>query len=175
MTINSIENNDKLLRILSQLVENPRSSIREIASATGLKYMYIRRSINKLHDKKLISFSLMISSSMLGLHVAYVKGKGERVDVFLDHLIKCNRILAAFKINHCEFGLLINGRNKEEIAAFIDLIRSNQQLIEISVEYGLLPVDAMIPIKNPNLNCKIPQDCEKCVLSGIAGDSSFLK
>lgn len=168
MPNSGLENNEKILKIISILAENPRSSIRKISASTGLKYMYIRRSISRLCDKKMISFSLMISSSVMGQHVAYIRGKGEDIDRFLEKLSNCNKILVVFRVNHSEFGLLVYGRNKEEIAEFIDMIRTGGRLFEISVEYGLLPSEAMIPIKNSNLKCKIPVDCEKCIFENLS-------
>lgn len=175
MPNNNIESNERILRIISTLAENPRSSIRQLSMTTGLKYMYIRRSLYRLRQKKMISFSLMISSSIIGQHVAYIKGRGRDIDRLVEKLSRCNRTIVVFKINHGEFGLIIHGRGKEEIAEFIDVIKTMGELSEINVDYGLLPSEAMIPMKNSNLKCRIPMDCGKCFHENWGSDSYIIE
>lgn len=175
MPSNPMGNNENIVKILKALAEDPRRSIREVSSITGLKYMYVRRSIKRLFKKGLITFTLMISSAVTGSEVAFVKLKGPLLDLTIDELSRCNRVIMVFKVNHSEMGLVIHGRNKQELAEFIDLLKSSNNVSEINVEYGVFVNNTMIPVKNPLLECKIPHDCKNCMYNSIRSNINTIE
>ncbi|MEM4718235.1 MAG: Lrp/AsnC family transcriptional regulator [Desulfurococcaceae archaeon] len=175
MPSSSTASNENIIRIIKALAEDPRRSIREVSSITGLKYMYVRRSIQRLHKKGLITFTLMISSNMVGNEVAIVKLKGSLIDLVVDELLRCSRVIMVFKVNHSEMSLLVYGKNKQEIAEFIDFLKSSNNISEIDVEYGVFSNNTMIPVKSSLFECKIPHDCRNCLHNNIRSNITFIQ
>jgi DNA-binding Lrp family transcriptional regulator len=164
------EARNKSMIIIQALAENPRGSIREIASRTGLNYLYVRRKIRGLQYRKIVSFSLMVSTNMLGREASIVRIKGRNVDRILDDLSHCNRVLWGLRINGGEIIMIFISRNKHDIAEFIDLLRSMYEgITELHVENGVLGNRVFIPVKNGLLNCNIPIDCLKCLSRYVVG------
>lgn len=162
---------EKLPLLLETLTSNPRMSIRELSAKTGLRYTYVRRRINALCSRRVLSFSIMISTSVVGKDVAFVKIKGKNLDRAVYSLMHCNRVLVTSTANSSEVFMVIHGRNKHEIAAYIEYLKHKLgDVDEVVLEYSTLPEEAMIPIKNNYLKCDPPRSCEKCYLGSLQGD-----
>lgn len=165
---NSIENNEKVLKIISMLVDNPGVSLRAVSKKMGLSYSYVRRKTSSLFSKRIISPGLMISSNMIGKEIAVIKINGDVPDDILDNLLKCNRVLIAFRSNHGEVQIILIGRKKQEIMEFIDALKTViNEVKEIMIEYGVLHEKTMIPLKNSHIKCNIPEECKDCLSSRI--------
>ncbi|MEM4490644.1 MAG: winged helix-turn-helix domain-containing protein [Desulfurococcaceae archaeon] len=165
---NNIENDERVLKIISVLADNPGISLRELSRKTGLNYSYVRRKIISMFSKHMIANGLMISSNLVGKEGAIVKINGNVSNDILDNLSTCNKVLAIFRLNHGEIRLLIHGRDKREIIEFVEALKSiTSDLNEIMVEYGVLLDKTMIPLKQGRIKCNIPSECKECLSSRI--------
>lgn len=165
---NNIENDEKVLKIISILADNPGISLRELSKKTGLNYSYVRRKITSLSSKHMIVYGLMISSCIIGKEGAIVKINGNISNDILDNLSTCNKVLAIFRLNHGEVRLLIHGKDKREIIEFVETLKSTiNDLNEIMVEYGVLLDKTMIPLKQGRIKCNIPEECKECLSSRV--------
>lgn len=170
-----MQGNEKLSQLIEVLMYNPRISIRELSARTGLSYTYVRRKINALYSKGLLSFSAMASPEMVGKDAAVVKIRGVGLDRILDYVLNCNRVLVAFKANSEEVLMVICGRCKHEIADMVELLRSRvDNISEIVMEYGVLPEKMMLPVKNNFLKCRPPVTCNRCWLGTVNSKPKLL-
>lgn len=174
--VNRVLNNDeKISQLISVLASNPRLSIKEISEKTGLSYYYVWRKINTLVSKKLITFSLMLSTNLVGKEIGIVRFKGNDVDQVIDPVSRCSKIILGFRVNSNEVLLIIHGRDKREIMSLVELLKSRiNDVTEVLIEYGVLPEKSMIPIKNELRNCEPPRSCERCWLGSVNSSPMFL-
>jgi len=122
----------KTMTIIEALAENPRCSIRELSTKIGLNYLYVNRKIKSLISRKLISFSLNISSYVFGREASFVKIKSSNIDKLLSAMSRCNRVPVVFRINSGEVALIFISRSKEEVASFLELVKSTDKTIKIN-------------------------------------------
>lgn len=151
------------LELTRKLVENPRISIRRLANELGVSYIALRDRLRKLSHKGLISFTLSVSPLLAGSVAAVVRVHGHRVDDMLSKASRCNRVIAGLKMGEGEAVLVIYGRDKGDIVSVIDVLRNDVDGdVEVDIEYGRLPLDFKVQIRNPHPDCNNTY-CNSCL------------
>ncbi|MEM2099632.1 MAG: winged helix-turn-helix transcriptional regulator [Candidatus Bathyarchaeia archaeon] len=116
------ENNWK---IITELQQNGRATLKELAEATGLSSMGTKKKLQKMISQNVIKISALINSSALALHPAVIMLEMESTDAIqnlINRFKDCPRVVHIFKT--------IGGYN---IIALV--IAENQTTLEsISVE-----------------------------------------
>jgi len=156
-----LENID--IELTRKLVENPRISIRRLAQALGVNYLTLRDRLRKLVNKGLVDFALMVSPILAGSVAAIVRVRSSSIDKLLTVASRCNRVITGVRISESNAIIVVYGRDKGDIASVIDMLRENVDGdIEVSIEYGRLPLDFKVQIRNPRPNCT-HLHCNNCI------------
>lgn len=146
------------------MIEDPRMSIRKISAITGANYMSIRARLRRLVNRGIIKFQVSVPASIAGSHVGIIKIKGGDSPKLRDFVSICNRVLSYISINGGDSLLLIYGREKSEIMKVIDVIRNlDDGVLEVEVNFGRVPPNIYISIKNGGNGCVIGHCKDKCL------------
>lgn len=147
----NIDNADiKLIRMLAM---DGRISISKLAEATGLSYTAIRNRILRLMNKGYLEIKPYVSSKILGSVAAIIKFKTRKPEKLAEILSRCNKSLGVM-VNHDGVIAMIYSKDKVEIASFIGRLTDlDLDIEEYHIEYGKIPYNAMIPIRNPYPDC----------------------
>jgi DNA-binding Lrp family transcriptional regulator len=87
-------------KIITQLQEDGRTSLEELAKITGFSSMGTKKRLEKLKEKGIIKISALINPNALGLHPAIVMLEMESADAMqnvLDRFEECPRVVQIFK------------------------------------------------------------------------------
>lgn len=157
-------NDDEIM--LKLLVENPRISIRKMSALMGVNYMSIREKLRRLVDKGVIRFHVSVPASVAGSHVGIIRIRGGDGPKLREFAALCNRVLSYVSTNGGDSLILIYGKEKSEVMKVIDTIKSlDDKVLEVEVEFGRLPPNIYIPIKNGGSGCTIGHCRDKCLPS----------
>ncbi len=144
-------------KLVVELSRNTRINLSSIARRVGLSYATIRNRLLKLLNNNLLDIKPVVSPRLAGNVGGVLRIKSRNPNKILLKLSKCNKVIGALMINHEEILLLLYSRSKEELTYTIDRIVSmDDGIIEFSIEYGRIPSDVKILIRNP-----VPE-CNKC-------------
>ncbi len=153
MANNSIDSMDAIL--IKELSKDGRVSLVKLSELTGLSYTSIRNRIQRLIDKGLLEIKPLVSIKLSGSVAAYVRFSVDNPERLMMLLSKCNRVLGIMKNNSHDIIVMVYGKNKMEIIFFIERMKQlyNDGLVAYEIEYGELPKDLKIPVKNPDASC----------------------
>ncbi|MCD6488582.1 MAG: AsnC family transcriptional regulator [Desulfurococcales archaeon] len=143
------------LILIQELVKDGRKSISDLARLTGLSYTTIRERLNRLMERKLLEIKPLVNSKLVGNTAALVRVKTRNPKKLIDRLCLCNRVLSIIVSNsNNEVLVAIVGKDKLEIIIIVErLIAREEWVEEFQIEYGMLPSDTMIPLRNPYSLC----------------------
>jgi len=151
---NNVTDNDALL--IRELIKDGRTSLSKLARITGLAYTTIREKLERLRKKGLLEIKPLVNSRLIGNIAACIKIKAERMGNIIETLSKCNRVLSVMTVHNGVIAIIV-GSSKTELTAIIENIVSKVEgLKEFEIEYGSLPKNVFIPLKNPDIGCN---DC----------------
>lgn len=149
-----VSNNSDDVRIVQAIARNTKVNLSGIAKETGVSYHTLRDKITRLKRKGYLDFKPLVASKLAGTIAAVIRLKGiSNESKLLDFLSKCNRVLGAMITDKNELVVLIYGKNKVEI---LNILNKALQLdyssegLEFTIEYGVLPHNFLIPVKNPD-------------------------
>ncbi|GEM_PF-2357416 len=153
MANNNVDSMDAIL--IKELSKDGRVSLVKLSELTGLSYTSIRNRIQRLIDKGLLEIKPLVSIKLSGSVAAYVRFSVENPEKLLELLSKCNRVLGIMKNNSHDVIAMVYAKNKMEIIFFVERMKQlyNDGLVAYEIEYGELPKDLKIPVKNPDASC----------------------
>ncbi|ADI31533.1 Lrp/AsnC family transcriptional regulator [Staphylothermus hellenicus] len=142
------------IKLIQMLTTDGRTSISKLAEVTGLSYTAIRNRIIRLINKGYLEIKPFVNTKILGNTAAIIRFRTKNPEKLAEILSKCNKSLGVM-INHDGVIAMVYSKNKIEIAAFISrLISLDPDIEEYYIEYGKIPSNTMIPIKNPAPSCE---------------------
>lgn len=145
------------IKLIQMLATDGRTSISKLAEATGLSYTAIRNRIIRLINKGYLEIKPYVNTKILGNIAAIIRFRTKNPEKLAETLSKCNKLLGVM-VNHEGVIAMIYSRNKIEIASFISrLISLYPDIEEYYIEYGKIPNNTMVPIRNP------APKCENCI------------
>jgi DNA-binding Lrp family transcriptional regulator len=161
---------DQASSLIEALMQNPRASIRQLATQLNLEYNYVRRLLKRLFSKKQLVPALAASTSILGREAAVIRVKSNspaslaKIEEFAR---QCNRVVSYIEVNGTrEVMIIVTAENKQKTVKLVELICSiADDVVEVSAEYGTLPRDALLPLKN---------SCSKCIYSNTCNNNTEL-
>lgn len=150
------------VELTRRLAENPRVSLRRLALELGVSYIALRERLRKLVNKGLVGFALMVSPELAGYTAAVVRIRSSAVERIVAKAYKCNRVITGLLVNSNEAILVVYGRDKKDVAFIIEMLRSEVDNFEASIEYGRLPPEFKVQIRNPAPSCT-HLNCSSCI------------
>jgi len=116
---------------------------------------------------------MALSTSIIGKEAALVRIKSSShssLEKLAQFSLSCNHVLAYMEINSGkEVMMIITAENKRELVKFLELIRSliNSDVVEISAEYGILPSEFLVLLKNSCFKCDYSTICNNSMNSMV--------
>ncbi|MCC6011243.1 MAG: hypothetical protein LM556_02445 [Desulfurococcaceae archaeon] len=164
----SRDNGDQTSSLVEALLLNPRASIRQLSIQLNLEYNYVRRLLKRLFSKKWLIPALAASTSILGREAAVIRIKSsnpaslEKMEQFAR---QCNHVISYVEVNGTRDAMVIVAtESKQKTVKLVELIRSIiDDVVEISAEYGVLPRETLILVKN---------SCSKCTYSTLCDNNT---
>ncbi len=138
-------------KLIRSIMRNCRVNIANVSRETGLNYASIKNRLRRLCSKKVFDVKPLIAAKLAGSIGALVRFRvNNHAERIIDLLSKCNRVLGMIYIGD-ELIVMFHARDKMEILNMIDkLTMFGDGLKEFSIEYGKIPHNLMIPLKNPD-------------------------
>ncbi|OYT39087.1 MAG: AsnC family transcriptional regulator, partial [Desulfurococcales archaeon ex4484_58] len=153
-------------KLLSSIARNCRVNISNIARETGLHYISIKKRLERLSSRGLFDVKPLVSIKLSGTIGALIKLKTKNKSKILELLSQCNRVLGVVELNN-EIVAIVYGKNKLDVIEIINKISAlGDGLDEFSIEYGRIPPNLMVPIRNID-SCIFLEDssCRNCLPS----------
>ncbi len=141
-------------RLAAELHNNTRINISGIARRIGLSYAAVRNRLMKLIRNDLLGIKPVVSPRILGNIGGIVRIKSRNPYRIVSMASRCNKVIGILEINHEEVVLLLYSRSKHELAYTVDrLISYDDGVKEYAIEYGKIPNELKIPLRNPSPDC----------------------
>jgi DNA-binding Lrp family transcriptional regulator len=152
-----VNSSDIDYKLISKLTMDGRVSLLELSRSTGLSYTAVRNRLKRLIENGYLDIKPLVSAKLAGVTAAIVKIKSSRPHKLVEKLMNCNKVIGAMYNGDGVIALLYSS-GKKELAFTLDRIISEcSSISEYSIEYGRLPPNAKIIIRNP-----LP-DCQNCI------------
>jgi DNA-binding Lrp family transcriptional regulator len=157
---------DQALIVVEALLANPRASIRKLSTQLNLEYNFVWRLVKNLLSKKHIVPTIALSANILGREAAFIKIKGNNLEKIAHFSLYCNHVVTYIEGNSSKEAIVvIAAENKQKIAKFIEVLRSLvSDISEIIIEYGVIPGETLLLVKNT---------CSKCEYFTICGNNTL--
>lgn len=155
MTRNNYVSDNKDLVLIKELIKNGRVSYSKLAQITGLAYASVREKIERLINKGLLEIKPLVSPKIYGKQAAILRIKTDDLESIVSVLSGCNKVLSIVKTVD-SIVVVIVGRSKVEIAAVVEALIGKcgkDRVREYIVEYGVIPLNFMIPLRNNRTSC----------------------
>ncbi len=129
--------------------------------------------MKRLFSKRHLVPVMALSTSIIGKEAALVRIKSSShssLEKLAQFSLSCNHVLAYMEINSGkEVMMIITAENKRELVKFLELIRSliNSDVVEISAEYGILPSEFLVLLKNSCFKCDYSTICNNSMNSMV--------
>lgn len=134
-----------------------------------MEYNHVRRLLKRLFSKRRLVPAMALTTSIIGREAALVRIKSSShssLEKLAQFSLSCNHVLAYMEINSGkEAMMVISAGNKRELVKFLELVRSliNSDVVEISAEYGILPSEFQVLLKNSCFKCNYSTICNNNV------------
>ena len=157
---------DQALIVVEALLANPRASIRKLSTQLNLEYNFVWRLVKNLLSRKHIVPTIALSANILGREAAFIKIKGNNLEKIAHFSLYCNHVVTYIEGNSSKEAIVvIAAENKQKIAKFIEVLRSLvSDMSEIIIEYGVIPGETLLLVKNT---------CSKCEYFTICGNNTL--
>jgi len=154
---------DNGVKLVVSIANNCRVLYSKVAAETGASYSAVKMKIERAMERGLLSIKPLLSAKTFGRVGALlrIKTNGNR-EKMIELLTSCNRVLGLTILGD-EIVAIIVARSKLDVTILINrLSLIGDGLVEYSVEYGEIPQNMMIPVKNT-------KDCEQGCIFGFSG------
>jgi DNA-binding Lrp family transcriptional regulator len=170
MVTNISRGHNQTLTIVEALLTNPRASIRKLSTQLNLEYNSVRRLVKTLFSKKQIVPAIALPANILGREAAFIKIKGSNLEKITYFSLYCNHVITYIEGNNGKEAIVvIAAENKQKIVKFIEILRSLvNDISEIIIEYGVLPGETLLLVKNTCSKCGYFDICSNNTLSTLA-------
>ncbi len=142
------------LILIRELARNGRVSVNRLSRLTGLAYTTIRERLNRLRKRKLLAIKPLVSTRIYGSHGILLRLKTRDVSRVVELLMKCNRVVALMTTRDSVIAILV-ASSTVELTTIVDSIirRTRANIEEYVVEYGRVPENYLVPLRNPEPVC----------------------